>query len=76
MASFTGTVEILNFMPEMAAAFALAAHELVLEGAKMVNDEARARMEDSKSGVQYPYLPNQSSAPGEAPAIQSGALAD
>lgn len=44
------------------------------ETAENVLEEARVLMESSGGGVQYPGLPNRSSAPGEAPAVQSGQL--
>ena len=44
------------------------------ETAENILDEADRLMQGSKTGVQYPNLPNRSSAPGEAPAVQSGEL--
>lgn len=44
------------------------------ETAENILARARELMEEPKSGIHYPSLPNQSSAPGEAPAVQSGAL--
>lgn len=43
--------------------------------AERVRDEAVRMMKSSKSGRHHLGLPNRSSAPGEAPAVQSGALA-
>lgn len=44
------------------------------EYAYKVRDETRRMMDEPKSGIQYPRLPRRSSAPGEAPASQSGRL--
>lgn len=47
----------------------------VLNGAEMVREEAiRSMVAEEKTGRKYPSLPNRSSAPGEAPARQSGRL--
>lgn len=43
-------------------------------GAEIALDWMVADMQGGKSGRQYSHLPNQSSAPGESPAVQSGDL--
>jgi hypothetical protein len=42
--------------------------------ANLIVESARASMAEGKSGIHHRGLPNRSSAPGEAPANQSGAL--
>jgi HK97 gp10 family phage protein len=47
----------------------------VVEWAKhRIENSAKDSLLEGKSGVQYPRLPNRSSAPGEAPANQFGGL--
>lgn len=69
MATFNFHVE------EVTAAIQTAAMAGVIDGAEMVREEAiRSMVQDPKSGVHYRGNPNRSSAPGESPARQTGAL--
>jgi len=62
----------LDALPKQVALIAL---EVTLAGATATAQDARRRVETQVgSGVQYPGLPNRSSAAGESPVNQSGDL--
>lgn len=62
----------LDALPRQVAAAAL---EVALAGATATAQDARRRVETQVgTGVHYPGLPNQSSAPGESPVNQTGDL--
>ena len=53
------------------------AHQATVAGAEATVTDARSQIEEQiGSGVKYPNLPNQSSAPGEAPVNQMEVLRD
>jgi len=65
----------LNKLPDVFAIVTRGAKDLVDDAADACADSMRDQIEnETKSGIKYPGLPNQSSAPYQAPANQFGAL--
>lgn len=65
---------VLAAREEVLRAVDVAAFTLVRRAALETVREVKRLMRDPKHGVHWPGLPRRSSAPGEAPAIQSGRL--
>jgi len=68
------TVVVQNQLPSIVRKLIAVRDEQLLKAAKDIQKIARDSMEETKSGVHWVTLPNRSSAPGEAPAIQFDAL--
>jgi len=61
---------------EVTQAMRVAADETVQDYSVKLKEKIAELMGEPKHGIQYPDLPNVSSAPGEAPAIQSESYVD
>ena len=64
--------ELESYFDNVIAAVHNALNDAVLQTAKDIVEDVENAMVEPKSGRHYKGLPRQSSAPGEAPAVQSG----